>query len=76
MVNNKEIKYVCLIILLKIVKYMDQVHSKVDFLIKIQMTYLNDENKEAYLEIDLTLNQFYALFNDFQKIDSMIKTLV
>lgn len=55
---------------------MDDAQNKVEFLIKIQFTYLNDENKESYLEIDLTLNQFYALFNDFQKIDSMIKTLV
>ena len=55
---------------------MDNLQSKVDFLIKIQITYLDDENKESYLEMDLTLNQFYALFNDFQKIDSMVKTLV
>lgn len=55
---------------------MDQAQSKVDFLIKIQLTYLNEENNEDYLEMDLTLNQFYALFKDFQKIDSMIKTLV
>jgi len=55
---------------------MDDKQSKVEFLIKIQLTYLNDENFESYLEMDLSLNQFYALFNDFQKIDSMIKTLV
>jgi len=55
---------------------MDETETKVEFLIKIQFTYLNDENKQCFLEIDLTLNQFYTLFNDFQKIDSMIKTLV
>jgi len=55
---------------------MDDKQSKVEFSIKIQFTYLNDENKESFLEIDLNLNQFYAMFNDFQKIDSLIKTLV
>ena len=64
------------ILLFFIVKYLDDMSSKVEFVIQIQITYLNDDFEEKFLEMDLNLNQFYSLYNDFQKIDSMIKTLV
>lgn len=59
-----------------LVKYADSSNEKIDFYIKLNFKYLNDEYEEKKLELDLTINQFYALFNDFQKIETMIKTLI
>lgn len=59
-----------------IVKYVDSVSEKVDFYIRLNIKYLNDDQKEDNLGLDLTIQQFYSIFNDFQKIETMIKTLI
>lgn len=58
------------------VKYADSSNEKVDFFIKLNMKYLNDKFEKKTLELDLTINQFYSLYNDFQKIETMVKTLI
>jgi hypothetical protein len=58
------------------VKYADSSNEKVDFYIKLIIKYLNDEFETKNMEIDLTINQFYSMFNDFQKIETMVKTLI
>ena len=58
------------------VKYCDSLSDKVSFVIKIIMIYLDDNEVEKKIEIDLSLNQFYHILNELQKIDTMIKTLI
>ena len=43
---------------------------------KLNFEYLNDEYEVKKLDLDLSINQFYAIYNDFQKIDTMVKTLI
>ena len=40
------------------------------------MKYLNDNGEEKELDSELTLNQFYSVYEQFQKIDTLIKTLI
>jgi hypothetical protein len=40
------------------------------------MKYLNDEDQEKKLIVDITINQFYSIFNELQKIETMVKTLI
>ena len=49
---------------------------KINFVINIKIKYLNDNGKESDLELELTLNQFYSVYEQFQKIDTLIKTLI
>ena len=58
------------------VKYIDSQNGKINFIINIKMIYLNDNGEEKELYIDLTLNQFYSVYEQFQKIDTLIKTLI
>ena len=58
------------------VKYVDSNNEKVDFYIKLKLKYIDDESFLKSIELDLTINQFYSIFNDFQKIETMITTLV
>jgi hypothetical protein len=50
--------------------------EKIDFFIKLKIKHQSDENIIKDLDIDLTINQFYNLLNDFQKIETMVQTLV
>ncbi len=59
-----------------IVKYADSTNDKVEFFIKLIFNYLNDEFQSEKVELDLTIHQFYSLFNDFQKIDTLVQTLI
>ena len=61
---------------IKLVKYADSANDKVEFYIKLVFDHINDEFKSEKVDIDLTINQFYSLFNDFQKIETMIQTLI
>ena len=58
------------------VKYIDSQNGKINFIINIKMIYLNDNGEEKELYMDLTLNQFYSVYEQFQKIDTLIKTLI
>ena len=58
------------------VKFIDSQNSKINFVINIMIKYLDDNNEEKELEMELTLNQFYSVYEQFQKIDTLIKTLI
>ena len=58
------------------VKFIDSQNGKINFIITIKMIYLNDNGEEKDLYMDLTLNQFYSVYEQFQKIDTLIKTLI
>ena len=58
------------------VKYIDSQNGKINFIINIKMIYLNDNGEEKEIYMDLTLNQFYSVYEQFQKIDTLIKTLI
>ncbi len=57
-------------------KYAESTNDKVEFFIKLNFNYLNDEFQTEKIEFDLTIQQFYSLFNDFQKIDTLVQTLI
>ena len=40
------------------------------------LKYLDDNCEEKELEMELTLNQFYSVYEQFQKIDTLVKTLI
>ena len=58
------------------VKFIDSQNSKINFVINIMIKYLDDNNEEKELEMELTLNQFYSVYEQFQKIETLIKTLI
>jgi len=58
------------------VKFIDSQNSKINFVINILVKYLNDNGEEKELEMELTLNQFYSVYEQFQKIETLIKTLI
>ena len=58
------------------VKFIDSSSEKVNFIIKLNIKYSDDNEEIKNIELDLTLNQFYYIFEEFQKIDTMIKTLI
>ena len=58
------------------VKFIDSQNSKINFVINIMIKYLDDNNEEKELEMELTLNQFYSVYEQFQKIDTLVKTLI
>ena len=58
------------------VKFIDSQNSKINFVINILIKYLNDDGEEKELEMELTLNQFYSVYEQFQKIETLIKTLI
>ena len=58
------------------VKFIDSQNGKINFVINIVMKYLNDNGEENDLDLELTLNQFYSVYEQLQKIDTLIKTLI
>ena len=58
------------------VKFIDSQNGKINFIINIKMKYLDDNGEERELDSELTLNQFYSVYEQFQKIDTLIKTLI
>ena len=58
------------------VKFIDSQNSKINFVINIRIKYLDDNSEEKELEMELTLNQFYSVYEQFQKIDTLVKTLI
>ena len=58
------------------VKFIDSQNSKINFVINIIIKYLDDNCEEKELEMELTLNQFYSVYEQFQKIDTLVKTLI
>lgn len=58
------------------IKYADSNSTNVNFTVKLLINYVNDENKEVKYEFEMGLSQFYQLFNQMNKIDSIIKTLI
>ena len=59
-----------------IVKFIDSQNSKINFVINIIIKYLDDNCEQKELEMELTLNQFYSVYEQFQKIDTLVKTLI
>ena len=58
------------------VKFIDSQNSKINFVINILIKYFDDNSEEKELEMELTLNQFYSVYEQFQKIDTLVKTLI
>ena len=58
------------------VKFIDSQNSKINFVINIIIKYLDDNGEEKELEMELTLNQFYSVYEQFQRIDTLVKTLI
>ena len=58
------------------VKFIDSQNGKINFIINIKMKYLDDNGEERELDSELTLNQFYSVYEQFQNIDTLIKTLI
>ena len=58
------------------VKFIDSQNSKINFVINIIIKYLDDNCEQKELEMELTLNQFYSVYEQFQKIDTLVKTLI
>ena len=58
------------------VKFIDSQNSKINFVINIIIKYLDDNCEQKELEMELTLNQFYSVYEQFQKIDMLVKTLI
>ena len=58
------------------VKFIDSQNNKINFVINIMIKYLDDNSEEKELEMELTLNQFYSVYEQFQKIDTLVKTLI
>ena len=58
------------------VKFIDSQNSKINFVINILIKYLDDNSEEKELEMELTLNQFYSVYEQFQRIDTLVKTLI
>ena len=58
------------------VKFIDSQNSKINFVINILIKYLDDNSEEKELEMELSLNQFYSVYEQFQKIDTLVKTLI
>ena len=58
------------------VKFIDSQNNKINFVINILIKYLDDNDEEKELEMELTLNQFYSVYEQFQRIDTLVKTLI
>ena len=58
------------------VKFIDSQNSKINFVINILIKYLDENSEEKELEMVLTLNQFYSVYEECQKIDTLVKTLI
>lgn len=58
------------------VKFIDSSESKVSFVISLKIVYTDDNDDKQEIKMDLTLNQFYSLYEKFQKIDTLINTLI
>ena len=58
------------------VKFCDSLTDKVDFVISLLLKYYDDDEEIKKIELDLSLNQFYSIYNELQKIDTMIRTLI
>ena len=58
------------------VKFCDSLTDKVDFVISLLLKYYDDDEEIKKIELDLSLNQFYSIYNELQQIDTMIRTLI
>ena len=58
------------------VKFVDSLSQKVDFIISIFFKFYDDNEEIKTIDLDLSINQFYYIFEEFQKIDTLIKTLI
>ena len=58
------------------VKFIDSQNSKINFVINIIIKYLDDNCEQKELEMELTLNQFYSVYEKIKKIDTLVKTLI
>ena len=58
------------------VKFVDSLSQKVDFIISIFFKFYDDNEEIKTIDLDLSINQFYYIFEELQKIDTLIKTLI
>ena len=58
------------------VKFIDSTSQKVDFIISIYFKFYDDNEQIQTIDLDLSINQFYYIFEELQKIDTLIKTLI
>ena len=50
------------------VKFVDSLSQKVDFIISIFFKFYDDNEEIKTIDLDLSINQFYYIFEEFQKI--------
>ena len=58
------------------VKFVDSLSQKVDFIISIFFKFYDDNEEIKTIDLDLSINQFYYIFEELQKIDILIKKLI
>ena len=58
------------------VKFVDSTSQKVDFIISLYFKFYDDNEQINTIDVDLSINQFYYIFEELQKIDTLIKTLI
>ena len=58
------------------VKFIDSTSQKVDFIISLYFKFYDDNEQIQTIDLDLSINQFYYIFEELQKIDTLIKTLI
>ena len=58
------------------VKFVDSTSQKVDFIISLYFKFYDDNEQINTIDLDLSINQFYYIFEELQKIDTLIKTLI
>ena len=58
------------------VKFVDSTSQKVDFIISLYFKFYDDNEEIKTIDLDLSINQFYYIFEELQKIDTLIKTLI
>ena len=58
------------------VKFIDSTSQKVDFIISLYFKFYDDNEQINTIDLDLSINQFYYIFEELQKIDTLIKTLI
>ena len=58
------------------VKFVDSTSQKVDFIISLYFKFYDDNEQIQTIDLDLSINQFYYIFEELQKIDTLIKTLI
>ena len=58
------------------VKYVDSFSDKVEFKVRLSFKYRGDDGDVKSTSFETSISQFYQLLNDFNKIETIVKTLI